>query len=533
MRHFRLALLVLGVGALHCSGGSQLEPPSNSGAGGALTSGQGGGNRGGAASSAASGEPSGGSPSSVGSSGTVNAPNGAAGGSATTGGATLGGGSSDGGSGAAGSSGASSEPGAAKLREVELSHQGLTLVSYGGYLNGESFQQEGIVTYRGYEYTAFWNTARHVVLARRKLPDSAWASIELSDYTNSEDDAHNTISLGISAADGVLHLAFDHHSSPLHYRHSSPGLVSEPDSAAWSAASFGAVTGSLVGGTSVTQLTYPRFVSEPGGAKLLFSARIGTSGSGDEYLWEYDASVGSWSSLGKYLDGITDNVNAYPHGLSYGPGGQRLHIAWCWRETSNASTNHDLLYLYSDDHGRTWHSDDGTSVATTGTKPVRLTTPGIRVWTIGQNRGLINQEHMVVDALGRVHVLLSHLPDGQADDSNFDSARGKTRYFHYLRGLDGKWTRTALGLPSVLNFRGKLALSAANNLYAILPDLRIAAASPADGFATWTLLEPGAANHFFSDPLIDTSRLLDEDTLSVVYPQKASPNITVIDYSLK
>jgi hypothetical protein len=525
-------LVALGLGwcGLGCSGSDSGRSATAAGAGGAA----------GAQAGSASGSGGAQAVTASGATSVVGGTAGVAGGGTANGGGggVLGG--SGGALATAGSAGAPAagaenrvEPGATKERETKLSDQGLTLVSYGGYLNGESFQQEGVISYKGYQYAAYWNTARHVVLARRKLPDAAWASLELSDYTNREDDAHNTISLGISEADGSLHLAFDHHSSPLHYRRSVPDLVSDAEGASWSAASFGAVTSSLVSGQNIADLTYPRFVSEPGGAKLLFSARIGTSGSGDEYLWEYDAATQRWSLLGKYLDGIVDNVNAYPHGLSYGPGSQRLHLAWCWRDTSNASTNHDLLYLYSDDHGRTWHDDAGATVATTGSQAARQSTPGIRVWDIGQNRGLINQEHMVVDSLGRVHVLLSHLPDGQADDSNFDSARGKTQYFHYLRKLDGKWTRTALGQPSVHNFRGKLALSSTNNLYAVLPDLRIAAA-PADGeFANWTLLEKGQPNYFFSDPLIDSVRLQSEDTLSVMYPQKASPNIYVIDYSLE
>jgi hypothetical protein len=424
------------------------------------------------------------------------------------------------------------EPGLVKDEEVRLTSAGLSLVSYGGYLNGESFQQEGILTHEGYQYTAFWNTARHVVMARRPLPDGAWSSFEFSDYTNTEADAHNTISLGISPADGTLHVAFDHHSSTLHYRRSMNGLVAEPALASWTAASFGAVSSSLVAGTAITELTYPRFVTEPGGAKMLFSARLGTSGSGDEHLWEYDASLHTWTSLGKYLDGIVDNVNAYPHGLSYGVSSKRLHVSWCWRDTSNASTNHDLLYLYSDDDGRTWLNNEGVSVATTGSQAARQNTAGINVWKIAQNRGLINQEHMVVDALGRVHVLLSHLPDAQANDSSFDSARSKSQYFHYFRGTDGKWSKTALGQPAVLNFRGKLAVSSSNNLYAVLPDLRIAAAAASNAFASWQLLEQGQAGRFFSDPLIDATRLLSEDKLSVVYPEKASPNIFVIDYSL-
>jgi hypothetical protein len=358
-----------------------------------------------------------------------------------------------------------------KNAEVKLSDAGLALVSYGGYLNGESFQQDGIVTHKGYQYTAFWNTARHVVLARRALPDGAWARVELTDYTNTESDAHNTISLGVTEADGTLHVAFDHHGSPLHYRKSHTGLLSDPANASWSAASFDATTGSLVSGVNVTQLTYPRFVSEPGGEKTLLSARIGASGSGDEYLWEYSATTHAWTSLGKYVDGIGANINAYLHGLAYGPGSTRLHAAWCWRDTSDAATNHDLLYVYSDDNGRTWRNNSGANAGTTGANAIHASSTGISVWSIGQKRGLINQEHMLVDDAGRVHVLLSHMPDAQADDANFDSARGKSQSFHYWRDLDGKWARTSLGLPVVAAFRGKLAVSSHGNLYAIFAGL--------------------------------------------------------------
>jgi hypothetical protein len=437
-------------------------------------------------------------------------------------------------SGAGGSGGGpppSVAPSASKDAESKLTSAGLSLVSYGGYLNGESFQQDAIVTHRSYQYTAFWNTARHVVLARRALPAGAWQSFEFSDYTNSEADAHNTISLGLSELDGTLHLAFDHHVSPLHYRKSVAGLLTDP-AAVWSAASFGAVTSNLGAGDAVKDLTYPRFVSEPSGSKLLLSARLGSSGSGDEYLWEYDAGTRAWTSLGKYIDGLVDNINAYLHGLAYDRARSRLHAAWCWRETPDAASNHDLLYAYSDDHGRTWQNDAGASIGTTGGTAINASSAGLAALPIEQNRGLINQEHMTVDAAGRVHVLLSHLPDSAADDSNFDSARAKSQYFHYLRESPSTWSRHALNLPAVANFRGKLAVSSSGNVYAVLPDLRVAAASPSS-FATWRSLVPGEPGRFFSDPLIDASRLLTEDKLSVVYPTKASGDIFVIDYSLE
>jgi BNR repeat-containing family member len=428
---------------------------------------------------------------------------------------------------------ASVTAGVSKIGETLLTKAGLTIVSFGGYLNGESFQEDGIATFQGYQYSAFWNTQRHVVLGRRLLPAGTWTTIEFTDYTNTASDAHNTISIGICPADGTLHLSFDHHTSDLHYRKSIPGLVTNPTGTAWATSSFSAVTDKLVGNVAVGSVTYPRFVTEPGGKKMLTEMRIGTSGDGDEYLWEYDGTTHAWASLGRYLNGTIDNINAYPHGLSYTRGGTRLHMSWCWRETPDASTNHDLLYIYSDDNARTWKVNSGATIATTGSSFVTRESAGIKVWTIGQNRGLMNQEHMAVDSTGLVHVLLSHMPDSQPDDTNFTSARTKSQYFDYWRGTTGTWTRTALGLASIANFRGKLALSSTNDVYAILPDLRIAGASAASHFGDWTLLNSADSGRFFSDPLIDTARLALEDKLSIFYPAKASPNIYVLDYTLR
>jgi hypothetical protein len=446
-------------------------------------------------------------------------------------------GAAAGSAGAAGVSGSAGtgnpDAGAVKDGESKLSDDALSVVSYGGYLNGESFQQDGILTFEGYQYAAFWNTARHVVLARRELPDGDWSSLEFTDYTNTESDAHNTISLGVAPGDGTLHLAFDHHDSTLHYRKSVNGLVSDPSGTAWSTTSFSATQSALVGSTTIQALTYPRFLTAPAGDKLLLSARLGASGSGDEHLWQYDTATHAWTSIGKVVDGTSDNINAYLHGLAYTPGGTRLHAAWCWRESPNASTNHDLAYAYSDDDGKTWKNDAGVTIATIGTSVIHQGSEGLHVVEIGQNRGLINQEHLTVDSSGQVHVLLSHLPDDAADDSNFDSARSKSEYFHYLRALDGTWTRTSLGSPVVANLRGKLALSSSQNLYAILPDLRIVGASASAGYTEWTVLDDSDSGRFFSDPLIDAARLLEEDKLSVVYQEKASNDLFVLDYTVE
>lgn len=434
--------------------------------------------------------------------------------------------------GSTGQGGGVADPALTKDDESQIALSGLTIISYGGYLNGESFQQDAILSFNGYQYAAFWNTNRNVVLARRQLPDGQWVKFDFTDYKNTADDAHNTISLGIAPGDGTLHLSFDHHGNDLHYRRSQPGLLTDPEGVAWEASSFTAVTSALVD-APIALVTYPRFVTEPGSKRLLFAARIGSSGSGDEHLWEYDSETGSWTELGRFIDGISDSVNAYLHGIAYTPGGSRLHAAWCWRDTPDATTNHGLFYAYSDDHGRTWKDNGGATIATTGSTFIRLGTASAEVWAIDQNRGLINQEHMAVDSLGRVHVLLSHMPDAESADSDFTRARTKSEFFHYWRDTDGTWKRGELGLPVIDNFRGSLAITSSNNVYAVLPDLRIAAAPAATNYATWTLLDSSDAGRFFSDPLVDMTRVQSENHLTVYYPEQGSPNIWALDYTIQ
>jgi hypothetical protein len=535
------AALTLGLlGALSACGNQTSDPASAAQAGDAAEAGRASGVSG-VSGAASGGAPAGGAPAADAGAAGAAAASGASAGSAGASSAGAGGVSAAAGaSGSAGSAGSGPVAGAGgatgvglgKQAESLLTKAGVTIVSYGGYLNGESFQQDGIVSYGGYQYAAFWNTQRHVVLARRELPSGAWSALEFSDYTNTEGDAHNTISLGVCPGDGTLHLAFDHHGSTLHYRKSATGLLAASSALPWAAASFSAVTDRLLGSSALTKVTYPRFISQPDGKKLLFDARIGESGSGNELLWEYDSDSHAWSSIGEFINGTDASINAYPHGVSYTRGGTRLHVSWCWRETSNASTNHDLLYVYSDDHGRTWKNNAGANVASSGSAPVTRDSAGIKVWTIAQNRGLINQEHMAVDAAGRVHVLLSHLPDAQANDSNFDSARSKSQYFHYFRDAAGSWTRTPMTYPAQAAFRGKLAIAANGNVYAVLPDLRIAAAPAAQSFKPWSLLSNTDAGKYFSDPLIDSARLATENQLSIFYPRKNSAEIYVLDYQV-
>jgi len=89
-------------------------------------------------------------------------------------------------------------------------------------INCYSFQQDAIVTFNGWQYSCFYsflqsdssNAAEeplYVHVARRQLPGGEWEVVVLDDYAQVTDDGHNTVQMGISPVDGVIHLSFDHH----------------------------------------------------------------------------------------------------------------------------------------------------------------------------------------------------------------------------------------------------------------------------------------------------------------------------------
>lgn len=95
-----------------------------------------------------------------------------------------------------------------------LDSAGIYFVSYDGLVNVNSFQQSAVITHNGFQYAAWWRSNRAAVLARRALPSGTWSSFALP-HTLSTNDSHNVISLGISPADGVIHVAMDCHSTTL------------------------------------------------------------------------------------------------------------------------------------------------------------------------------------------------------------------------------------------------------------------------------------------------------------------------------
>jgi len=100
-------------------------------------------------------------------------------------------------------------------RQTENIGPGLSIPStwgtFWGSMNTHIASQDIIISHIEYQYIAYYNENRHVVLGRRHMCDRDWEFIVFEDYLQTANDRHNHISLGICPNDGTIHLSFDHH----------------------------------------------------------------------------------------------------------------------------------------------------------------------------------------------------------------------------------------------------------------------------------------------------------------------------------
>ncbi|KAI0065217.1 hypothetical protein BV25DRAFT_1880942 [Artomyces pyxidatus] len=395
-------------------------------------------------------------------------------------------------------------------------------------LNGESFQQDALVTFEGHQYAVFWvddalnSSVRHLSMSRRHLTSehspsfNNWQTFTFMDYNQTEDDGHDIISLGIAPSDGTVHISFDHHDNQLKYRVSTVGAALHPMNTTWSADLFGEILDHLPGLEGLNEttyfgsVTYPRFLSGPiqskNVAKFLFEIRTGRSGLGDDWLYEYVAGAG-WLSIGDYLEGV--NNNAYINGLDF-DSKENLIATWTYRDYVNDTgqdvavqagpngpeNNHDMDFSSSPDVGRTWVNNWGQTIARIAeNSPIVPASAGITIFSIPKYGGILNQEAQIVDDAGRVHVL------------NRENTTGVEQWYHYWRSTTAHWTRTPLPLdlpsinnitntPTVIGKRGKLAtIPSSNTLLALLPSnapyssaFSVLASTPAGHFHDWSVV---------------------------------------------
>ncbi|HEY8561952.1 MAG TPA: BNR repeat-containing protein [Pyrinomonadaceae bacterium] len=249
-------------------------------------------------------------------------------------------------------------------------------------INAVIFRKNSVTSHRDQQYAAFYDADSRVTVAKRRLGAENW-QIQKTRFTGNTADAHNSISLAVDGR-GFLHLAWDHHNSPLNYSRSlkpeslefseSRPMISEDES----------------------KVTYPEFFNLPNG-DLLFFYRDGASGNGNLVLDRYDAKRQKWSRVQNNLIDGERQRSAYPQAAVDEKG--TIHLSWVWRESPDVATNHDLAYAKSADGGKTWLKSTGEKYGL----PIRAATAEY-VWRVPQNRELINQTSMTADGRGNPYI---------------------------------------------------------------------------------------------------------------------------------
>ncbi len=401
---------------------------------------------------------------------------------------------------------------------------------WGTCINGQTFQEQALATHQGCQYATYFHGSGRLAIARRRLPAGPWQRIHFDDYRIRHSDVHNVAVLGVCPGDGTLHLAFDHHGHPLHYRVSKPGVATHPDRFAWDAGLFGPITDTLDQAEPLRGVTYPMFAPAPDGGLLLYY-RTGGSGDGDWHLTEYDPAQSCWAPPRRFLakEGLFQEDSsrcAYLNGLQY-DARNRLHVSWCWRETPDLKSNHDLLYACSDDRGRTWQNNAGQPIARSGQTPLRVDSPGILVAPLAFGWGMMNQLTQDVDGQGRVHVMLWHNPlDAPGPNHDLNA----WRYFHYWRDPAGQWHRQAMPF---FGRKPRLVVDEAGDALLVFNKgtdleyhqqdhggkLHVAAATAKAHWTDWRVVYTSDRD-YVGEPRVDVLRWRSEHTLSVYVQQK-------------
>jgi hypothetical protein len=262
---------------------------------------------------------------------------------------------------------------------------GASIVSVGSgfgalHVNASSYARQAITTASNIQYVAFYNEDTNVVIAKRIVGSTNWQFLTTTFKPNRKGtDDHEVISLAVDGG-GYLHCAWGMHNSALNYARSSlPG-------------SFTLIKTNMT--KTETGVTYPQFINLPSG-DLLFFFRSGSSGAGDVLLNRWTTTNRTWTRVGKIIDGIVADNNAY---LNFSPLDSKtnLHLSWCWRDTPSFDSNHDLLYASSPDLGITWKTSGGSNFFL----PMSLTNAEI-VCSIDTNNYLVNSTGMTVDRYDR------------------------------------------------------------------------------------------------------------------------------------
>ncbi|MBJ6121473.1 BNR repeat-containing protein [Sphingomonas sp. BT553] len=222
---------------------------------------------------------------------------------------------------------------------------------------------------------AYYDANRQLTVASRPRRSAAWVYQKLDSWLGW--DSHNYTAMALDST-GQIHVAANMHGDPMvYYRSTVAGDVRTL-----------ARVRVMVDPAVEAKMTYPIFLRD-GAGRLVYKYRDGSSGNGNEIYNVYDTATKTWTHL--LQTPLTDGEgqrNAYFMGPVLGPD-KYFHIAWVWRETPMAETNHDLSYARSRDLVH-WERADGTPLPL----PIKLSTAEI-VDPVPVEGGMINNNTII------------------------------------------------------------------------------------------------------------------------------------------
>lgn len=252
----------------------------------------------------------------------------------------------------------------------------------GNSVNAVAFRKNSLVTWGDTQFVAYYDSGGVVMLGKRKINSPDW-QLSTTRLKGNVKDAHNSISLMVDGR-GFVHLAWDHHNSPLRYARSAHPASLE-------LTEFPGMTG-----LHESRVTYPEFYRTASG-DLLFLYRDGESGRGNLVINAYDALLQQWRKVHSVLIDGEEKRNAYWQAFVDVTG--TVHLSWVWRESADVASNHDLCYARSKDGGFTWEKSSGEKYVI----PITEATAEYAL-RIPQNHELINQTSMAADEGGNPYI---------------------------------------------------------------------------------------------------------------------------------
>ena len=277
-----------------------------------------------------------------------------------------------------------------------------------------------LLTHSPYQYVAYYNAERKMVIAYRKLDESTWEYTTLPEVV--EWDSHNYITMAMDDTER-LHISGNMHVDSLVYFQMKTPLN----------------TGSIerihsLVGEQESRMTYPRFFRGPSN-EFIFTYRDGSSGSGNQIYNVYNAQSQTWERLlDKPLTDGQGKMNAYIDGPTLGPDG-RYHCVWVWRDTSDCATNHHLSYMRSTDL-RSWENAAGETL----TLPITMNSPGTVVDPVPPGGGLING-NAKLGFDGALRPVLTYHKYDDAGNSQVYNARWTAKHWEISQSTqwDSRW----------------------------------------------------------------------------------------------